>query len=240
MRRSRFLLVMFATALSLAAGARGAMTELGYTVGSGLLGPTIVDGASHAGLGTTDLRANDTGNNAGPFPWVATWDSLWGVGDSVSLTGIAIPVRSPNTGTANNTSNGTWTLSVYELSGGANPDMWDGSSNGETVLATVDIEFDDAGAGGAIVPYATFDMPVDFIATSSGIALHLDSTGSLRTRWDDNADGVDGLNANRFNGGLNGRGHQWTVAGIVTPVPEPHGFVLIVVGVVGLWRWRRS
>ena len=199
----------------LSVSATAATFSNGYSIGSGLLGPTLVDGADHAGLGTFDLRANDTGNGNGTYGWVAVWDDLWSVGDDVSVTGISLPLRSPNTGTANNTSNGTFTFTFYELSGGGNANGWDGINNGETVLGTADVVFSDAGSAPAILPYATFDSPIDFTSSSTGIAVHVNSTGSIRTRWDDNADGVDGIHENRFNGNDTTRGHQWTIAGSV-------------------------
>ena len=90
----------------LAASAQAATFQNGYTIGSGLLGNDLIfDGATHAGNGTFDIRANDTGNGAGAYNWVAVWPEMWDIGTDVSITGIALPLRSPNTGTANNTSN---------------------------------------------------------------------------------------------------------------------------------------
>ena len=231
------------TTLLLSGFSSGATFATGYTIGSGALGSTIVDGATHAGLGTFDIRANDTGNMAGAYVFVNVYDSLWTVGDQVSLTGIALPVRSPNTGTANNTSDGTFTFTFYELTGGASTSDWNGSNNGEVALGTVDVTFSSAGTGAAIIPYATFDTPLDFTATSPGIAIHVDSTGSIRTRADGNVDGVDGSAFNRLSGaqigGADGAGHQWTLAGTVTPVPEPTSALLSSFGLLVLLRRRR-
>lgn len=219
---------------------QGATFATGYTIGSGLLGSTIVDGASHSGLGTFDVRANDSANGAGAYGWVAAWEGLWGVGDSVSLTGIALPVRSPGAAgdTSNNTNNGTFTFTFYGLAAGGTG--WDGTNNGESVIGTATVNFVSAGAGAALIPYATFDSSIDFTAASTGIAIHVDSTSSIRTRWDDGADGVDGIHESRTTGAIinNGpRGHQWTVAGSVTPVPEPT--VSLLVGLSGLFVLRR-
>ena len=211
----------------------------GYTIGSGLLGPTIVDGADHAGLGTADLRANDSASGAGAYGWLAVWDNLWNVGDAVSLTGIAMPVRSPGGpgDTSNNTDNGTFTFTFYELSGGVNLNIYDGTANGETVLGTATAIFADAGTGPAIIPYVTFDSPIAFTATSPGIGIHMDSTSSIRTRHDDSADGVDGFEQNLVSGAIPGSGHQWTIAGTV--VPEPTTFALAGLGIAGLLICRR-
>ncbi|QDT69330.1 hypothetical protein MalM25_22660 [Planctomycetes bacterium MalM25] len=199
----------------LAASAPAASFQNGYTIGSGLLGNDLIfDGATHAGNGTFDIRANDTGNGAGAYNWVAVWPEMWDIGTDVSLTGIALPLRSPNTGTANNTSNGTFTFTFYELTGGA-PNAWDGTDNGETVLATADVEFTLAGTGGAIIPYATFDTPINFTSSSNGLAIGVDSTGSIRTRFDTTPEPVEGLHFVVDTGAqqANGAGHQWTLAG---------------------------
>jgi len=208
----------------------------GYTIGSNLLGDTIVDGATASGLGTSDLRANDTGNGAGAYDWVATWEGLWNVGDEVSITGLALHLRSPNTGTSNNTSNGTFTFTFYELTAGGSG--WDGTDNGETVLDTVDINFTIAGSGSGLVPYATFDTPLNFTATSTGIAIHMDSTGSIRTRWDDGADGVDGISESLATGNNGPQGHQWTIAGTVVPAPAALPAGLALLGFVAARRRR--
>lgn len=101
-----------ATAVSIPAVTAGAATFVtGYTLGSGLLGTDLIfDNATEVGTSATDFRANDTGNGALAFPWVATWEDLWTPGTAVEITGIALPLRSPNTGTANNTANGTFTF----------------------------------------------------------------------------------------------------------------------------------
>ncbi|MEM1026768.1 MAG: LamG-like jellyroll fold domain-containing protein [Planctomycetota bacterium] len=197
----------------------------GYTIGSGLLGSDLIfDNAQNAGLSTFDFRANDTGNGAGAFTWAATWDNLWEVGTDVEITGIALPVRSPNVGTANNTSNGTFTFSFYEIGGGTNPSDWDGTDNGETILATRDVIYNTAGlAPAAQVVYATFDTPITYNAASTGLAISLDSTGSIRTRLDNTPDTADGRISNIVNGDQsNGSAVQWTLAGspvFVPPLP---------------------
>jgi autotransporter-associated beta strand protein len=206
--------------------ARAATFTNGYTIGSGLLGATLVDAASHTGLSTTDLRANDTQTGTGAYSWVAVWSNLWSVGDKVSLTGIAVPLRSGTTTTTNNTANGTFTFTFYQLSGGTDPNGWEGTSNGETVLGTATVQFVDAGSGNGIIPYAQFDSPIRFTATSQGIAVHMDSTSSIRTRRDETPDPEDGLEASRSTGvfadsAVDFAGHQWTLAGTaIRPSPR--------------------
>jgi hypothetical protein len=239
---TRFIVPIAVAGLVSSVGAANFTT--GYTIGSGLLGPTLVDGADHAGLGTVDLRANDSASGTGAYGWLAVWENLWGVGDAVSITGIAVPLRSPGAAgdDSNNTDNGTFTFTFYELSGGVNLNIYDGTSNGETVLGTATAVFNDAGSGAAIIPYVTFDSPIAFTSTSTGIGIHMDSTSSIRTRWDDSVDGVDGINHNLATGATNGKGHQWTIAGSVTPVPEPSSFALggLAMGAMLLARRRRQ
>ena len=191
----------------------------------------IVDAAAHAGLGTFDLRANDTGNGAGPYNFAVVYEDVWDVGTQVEITGIALPLRNPNTGTANNTSNGTFTFSFYELSGGANADAWDGTDNGEAAFTTRDVEYTLAGVqdvaypNGATVPWAVFDTPITYTAASTGFAISVDSTGSIRTRFDTTPDNIDGLHFALNNGNQqpSGAGHKWTVAGspMFDPPPPP-------------------
>jgi|GEM_PF-3594533 len=244
---SRFSTLTTSSAMALAAAvicgsADAATFSNGYTISSGLLGPTLVDGASHSGLGTFDLRANDSANSAPAYSWVAVYENLWSIGEQVSLTGIAVPLRSPGAAgdTSNNTNNGTFTFTFYELTAGDTSD-WGGTSNGETVLGTATVVFNGAGSGSAIIPYATFDSSIDFTAASTGIAIHMDSTSSIRTRWDDIRDGVDSGHESRASGApANGgtRGHQWTLAGTV--VPEPSSLALISLGALACMRRRRG
>ncbi|MEM6329128.1 MAG: LamG-like jellyroll fold domain-containing protein [Planctomycetota bacterium] len=228
-RRLAGRLLLGTAVLGVLAGAAGAATfQDGYTIGSGLLGTDlIVDAADHAGLGGGDLRANDTGNGAGSYGFAVVYEDAWDIGTQVEITGIALPLRNPNSGTANNTSNGTFTFSFYELSGGTDPNGWDGIDNGEVVLATRDVEYTLAGVQdsayffGQTVPWALFDTPITYTAASTGFAVSVDSTGSIRTRNDPGPEGIDGRQANLFNGNQPGAGHQWTIAGTPMFVPPP-------------------
>ncbi|MEM9754056.1 MAG: hypothetical protein AAF916_11825, partial [Planctomycetota bacterium] len=211
---------------ALAVSASGQATfQTGYEVGSGLLGTNLIfDNAQNTGLGTFDFRANDTGNSAVAFPWVATWDNLWEIGTDVEITGIAMPLRSPNTGTANNTSNGTFTFDFFELAGGADLSDWDGTDNGEVSLTTRDVIFNTAGETPAQVVYATFDTPITYTAASTGLAIGVNSTGSIRMRMDNAPDTADGRISSRVNGDQNNpNAVQWTLAGspVFTPPLPP-------------------
>ncbi|MEN1678134.1 MAG: LamG-like jellyroll fold domain-containing protein [Planctomycetota bacterium] len=228
--RATLLSAGLGLALAASAGAQ-ATFQPGYTLGSGLLGDDLlVDAATHAGLGSFDLRANDTGNGAGPYNFAVVYQEAWDIGAEVSITGIALPLRNPNMGTVNNTANGTFTFSFYELGGGANPDAWDGLDNGETVLATRDVIYNGAGivdeaySFGATVPWAVFDTPINFTASSTGFAVSVDSTSSIRTRFDTTPNPTDGLHFVLSNGNQqpSGAGHKWTIAGTpVIELPDP-------------------
>ncbi len=199
-------------------------TDLGYTVDSGLLGPTIIDGATTVGLTNFDIRANDTGSGAGPYVFGVEFDQLWDVGTSVSLTGLALPVLSPNSGSINNTQNGTWTFNIYELSGGADLNNWNGLNNGEVLLGTRTLEFDDQGLmGGPQVAYGSFAESLDFTSTSSGLFFTWESTGSIRTRANFTNDSfIQGQAENILTGNSGTAFHQWTIAGTPkTSVPPP-------------------
>jgi hypothetical protein len=235
--------------LPLISSVQAATFATGYTIGDGSLGATLVDAASHAGLATTDLRANDSGNGAGPYGFVVVYNDLWNIGDSVSLTGIAVPVRSPggDGDDSNNTDSGTFTFTFYELNGGSQTNVWEGTNNGESALgtATIVLDWNDPGAtaGSAVIIASSFDTSIDFTAQSTGLAVHMDSTSSIRTRRDDSPEPEDGLQASRASGdfadsGGDFAGHQWTIAG--TAVPEPSVTLLGGLGLLGLLRRRRS
>lgn len=238
---TRLALVACASA-GFVTSAHAATLDEGYSIGSNLLGPTLVDNANASGLGTFDLRANDSATATGAYAWVAVYDNLWNIGEQVSLTGIALPLRSPGGGTdtSNNTSDGTFTFTFYELTAGDTSD-WDGTNNGEAPLGTATATFDADGTAAAIIAYTSFDTSLDFTATSTGIAIHVDSTGSIRTRWDDVRDAADSLHESRATGApANGgtRGHQWTLAGTV--VPEPSSLAIIALGGLACMRRRRA
>lgn len=124
------------------------------------------------------------------FGWAAEYANLWDVGTPVSITGLAIPVHS-NTGAGTNTTqNGDLTFTFFDLGGGANPDAFDGydftEMTGETILGSVTATFNNFGLGGVANQtdeyYVNFDTPLDFTTASTGFAVHIQSTNTLRLK----------------------------------------------------------
>ncbi|MGN6552871.1 MAG: hypothetical protein ACTHLW_04025 [Verrucomicrobiota bacterium] len=99
--------------------------------------------------------------------------NLWTVGQTVTLTGIAM-VQRPQT------TNGTFTIDFYDLDGGANANAFDGFANETKVgSAQVVLTTDIITVG---LYYATFDTPITFTAASTGVAIHWNNSAAIRCK----------------------------------------------------------
>ncbi|MEO1583789.1 MAG: PEP-CTERM sorting domain-containing protein [Planctomycetota bacterium] len=200
----------------------------------GDLGPNLL--IDEAQLGGSDLRA-DLGTEA-----FVAWEigGLWNPGDQVSLTGLALPIWANNENTVNNTQNGTFTLEIYGLGGGGNPEQFGGLAD-ETLLGSTTIDFDLFNTG-VFVAGAVFDSPINFIADASGFAFRLSSDGgSIRLKNGPQPSNARRININNGNrvGNANG-GNQWgnfTFAG--TAIPAPSTAALLGLGGLAAARRRR-
>lgn len=124
------------------------------------------------------------------FGWVAEYAGLWDIGTDVSITGLALPLVS-NTGSGtNSTQNGDFTFTFFDLGGGADPDAFDGynfgTMVGESILGTATGTFSNSGLGGVANQtdeyFIEFDTPIDFTSVSTGLAFHIQSTNTVRTK----------------------------------------------------------
>jgi fibronectin-binding autotransporter adhesin len=168
--------IVIATGLLLAQPERlsAAVLTAGYVPESGLLSPMgevlfIDRGATGGGDATS-------GGNPAFSVEVA---NIWTAGEDVRITGIALPLHA--SGTSDTTLNGTMTFSFYDLDGGANPDAFDGLA-AETLVGTATAAFEGNGTTGTSAYYVIFDDPITFTAASSGIAVRIQHSTSLRLK----------------------------------------------------------
>ncbi len=146
----------------------------GYTIGSGLLATEgevlFVDNAATGG--------GDARHDNGVTDWSAELSGLWNNGDTVTLTGLAIPIWSDTASTLNTTLSGTFSFNFYDLDAGADLTAFDGIGV-ETLVGSASASFTRGSIG---TYYVRFDTPLTFTARSSGIALHISNTAALRLK----------------------------------------------------------
>ena len=180
--------------------------------GSGAI--TFVDNAATGG---GDGRF-DSGNPN--FGWLVDGSAIWNSGDTVSLTGLAVPLwaNNPTSDNTNNTQNGTFTFSFYTA--GAD-NAWNGTDNlgtsDDSLIATVDLTFASAEAG-VDEYYVNFDSSLNWTANSDTIVVSMASTGALRLKLGPASPTTP--RAVLTTGATDSDG-TFSLAGSVTPVPEP-------------------
>lgn len=161
-----------------------------YVIGSTSLTPNDeILFADFAAGGGNDLRW-DNGDGSLHI-WEIQSGGAWSPGDTVSITGIALPIwaNNPDTIAANNTQNGTFTFTFRSLG----PDN-DYDTGDTTVFGTATAEFNSAGEGVAAY-WVIFDTPVLWTADSEGFAVSVSSTAALRLKTGNTAVGVEAENA---------------------------------------------
>ncbi|MGJ8725862.1 MAG: glycosyl hydrolase [Roseibacillus sp.] len=175
-----------------------------------------------AETGGSDLTAN-----AGNPDWgFSISSSDWQIGDSVTFTGIALPIwaNEPDSDNTSNTQNATWRIRFY--SAGADNE-WDGTANVSTTddsfISSVDVEFTSADAGVGKY-YAIFDSPVDWTADSSKIWFHCQAVSGKALRLKSGPGSALAKRESRVNGNTlnNPATLRMSLAGSVTSfLPEP-------------------
>ncbi|MFK7910750.1 MAG: sulfatase-like hydrolase/transferase [Akkermansiaceae bacterium] len=136
-----------------------------YVIGNGALAPTSETLFSdRAGVGGNDSSTYATG----AVPFALQYAGLWNVGASVTLTGMALPLRSP-------TDAGTLTFDFYdpgfdESFSGTGSEILLGSTTG-TLQASL---------GGADAYYVNFVTPVSFTSLGTSVVVHVNSNASIR------------------------------------------------------------
>ncbi|MDQ8190633.1 hypothetical protein QEH58_10005 [Roseibacillus persicicus] len=216
----------------LAAGSVHSATWVkGYTAGSSDLTPAgetlFMDFASTGG---NDLRF-DNGDASGHI-WEIQSVGNWTIGDTVEITGLALPFWSNNTNTSNNTQDGTITVSFRSLGVNADYDTGDSVEFG-TVATTFASEGD-----GVDEYFVLFDTPVTWVADSTGFGLSVVSDAALRLKTGPTATGAEAEDAGNGNT-RTGYNMSLSIAGKVTPIPEPSAALLGVLGVMSFLVRRR-
>ncbi|MEL7484491.1 MAG: PEP-CTERM sorting domain-containing protein [Planctomycetota bacterium] len=199
----------------------------------GDLGPDLL--VDEAALGGSDLNVD---NGIAAF---AAWEltGLFNPGDDVSLTGIVLPIwanSSPDDATQN-TQNGTFSIEIYGLGGGANTEQYGGLAV-ETLLGTADVEFNLAGTG-VFLAGAAFDSPIDFVADSSGFVVRVRSTSAFRLKNGPQPSSARRINLNSGNrvGNDTSQYTNFTIAG--TAIPAPATAALLGLGGLAAGSRRR-
>jgi autotransporter-associated beta strand protein len=221
-RLNKFLSTLVAAVAAFVIGLLGVNTgnaanfQFGYTIGGGALGPTFFDTAVGGG--------GDSGT-AADLGFMVQMTNLWQVGETIKITGVALPIRTATT------SAGTWTFEFYELDQGTNANSYEGNAT-ETVVGSATVEMlTDVTSIGAY--YATFDTPIIFTAQSKGIAVRFTTTTLMRLKI--NTGGAQRLaTATGIPSGGTYPGLRFTLAGSVV-LPPPAGSLVWKGNVNGDW-----
>jgi len=164
------LLCGLLVALMLVQTSSAATLTAGYTIGSGLLGNSLILDNASTGGGDSSSATGDPG-------WTAELAGLWNSNSIVSISGIALPIWSDSS-TASTTVSGMFTFYFYDLDQGANANAFDGTGV-ETLLGTATASFAQGAVG---TYYAAFNSPVKFTAKSTGLAVRIVNTGWIRLK----------------------------------------------------------
>lgn len=212
--------------------AHAATLTAGYTVGGGSQLLTTNAGAGStlfndsAALGGSDI----TGTGSSFYSVLLDGSGDWSVGETVSITGVAMALVDAATDT------GTFTFDIRQGAGGGGASATAGLSSLGTATASY-----TSGAGTAVY-YVNFDTPVSFVAdaNSTSIVVNWASTAQMRWKKETTAGAGRLPQVNYGNGNFVGGDDsvRFSIAGTV--VPEPSAALLGTLGFLGLWGRRRA
>lgn len=226
--------ILAALGLTLAGSASAAVITSGYTIGSTLLtsgGKTLFLDSAATG-GNTDLK-RATPNDFDTF--LVPGAGFWEVGQTVNITGVAIPIIAVDSANAlpNRTDLGTTTFTVRQAVGGSGTS----GAGGLAVLGTATGVLDGSlGNTGSSTYYVNFDTPITFVvdANSTSIGISVAHSGAM---WLKGQDGFEVTKYNFTTGAVATAEGRLSVAGTV--VPEPSAFMLAGFGALALAFSRR-
>jgi len=185
--------------------------------------------------GAGDIRADGGNIDRVWVPEVAS--GTWSAGQVVNITGIALPVwaNAVDSDNTNNTQNGNWTFSIYDL--GADG-VWQGTDNlgssDDSLAGSATVSFNSANTG-VNTFFVNFDSPISFTATNDSlVGVSLQSDAALRLKQGASPSAAFVL----ADGSSSSQGVSMSLAGTV--VPEPSAALLGLGGLGLLLRRRRA
>lgn len=220
------------------ASSHAATLASGYTTGgssqlltaNGGAGSTLLHDSAAPG-GNTDTTVSGTVQyNSVLLPG----SGIWNVGDTVSITGVALVLRGASMGS------GEFTFNIREAAGGTGAS----GAAGLDLIGSATASYTTT--GNVATMWVNFDAPVTFVAdansTTVGINFSFDGGDvSYKTGTDLSSDGLVRYNFGNGNivGGATPSYQRFSIAGSVTPVPEPSLTLLGSIGLLVLLRRRR-
>ncbi len=235
MKKSNYFKTLGLLLFALPATSNAASLISGYTTGSGsklLLsnggtGSTLFTDSAAPGGSQDVVAAGTAAFNSVLLPG----DSLWSIGDTVSVTGVALVLR------GNVMGNGNFTFDIRQGSGGTGAS----GAAGLSVIGSATASYTTTSAVDTM--YVNFDTPVNFVvdsnSTTIGINFAFDGGDVSYKAGTELSDGL--LRYNHANGNIVGGAtpslQRFSVAGSV--VPEPSTALLGAIGALALLRRRR-